>query len=243
MLASVAGLVLAAMPVGTVVMIHGAGGGGWEYDYWAAEYRKAGWTVVAKDLVPAKGGLEKTAFADYVQQVKGWAAKARRPLVLVGASMGGALALKAAEDLKPDALILVNSVPPKGLWDREQAKPNPPVVKWAGGPLQDTRDSMPDSDEKTILWAWKKWRDESGAVMDELRAGIETRKPDCPVLVVIGAKDADIPPAVSLKVADRFKADVFQFAGMSHVGPLMSTRAREVAQDTLRWLEARLARP
>jgi hypothetical protein len=46
-------------------------------------------------------------------------------------------------------------------------------------------------------------------------------------------------PDVSLKVADAFGADVFRFAGMSHVGPLMSTRAREVARQSLEWIAER----
>lgn len=233
-------LVLSATPsIGTAVMVHGAGGGGWEYDFWAKEYRKAGWKVVAKDLMPAKAGLAETQLEDYVVQVQSWGAKAKRPLVLVGASMGGALVLKAAEKLKPDLIVLVDSVPPSGFWKNEATAPIPPIVKWAGGPLKDTRDAMPDSDEKTIQWAWKKWRDESGAVMTALRQAVPVEPPKCPVLVIVGMKDTDIPPAVSLKVADAFAADVFRYAGMSHVGPLMSTRAREVARQSLEWIGER----
>ncbi|HWA83232.1 MAG TPA: alpha/beta fold hydrolase, partial [Fimbriimonadaceae bacterium] len=78
---------VAAKPV--AVMVHGAGGGGWEYRFWQPVFEKAGYRVVARDLVPAKGGLEKTTFDDYVDQI--CRAGGEHPAVLIGASMGGVL--------------------------------------------------------------------------------------------------------------------------------------------------------
>ena len=63
-------LVVSLQPV--AVMVHGAGGGGCEYDLWRPIFEKAGYKVIAKDLVPALGGLAKTTFADYVDQVRSW---------------------------------------------------------------------------------------------------------------------------------------------------------------------------
>jgi len=112
-------------------------------------------------------------------------------------------------------------------------------VRWANGPIEDTRSSMPDSDEKTILWAWKRWRDESGTVMNLLSQKVPVQKPTCPVLVVIGEKDTDIRPSTSLMLADWAGADVHRYVGMSHVGPLMSKRSGEVADAIVRWLQHR----
>jgi hypothetical protein len=98
---------------------------------------------------------------------------------------------------------------------------------------------MPDSDEKTILWAWKKWRDESGAVMTALSAGPKVSPFKAPVLVVIGQNDTDIPPAKSRRLATRYQADILEYQSMSHVGPLLSTRAEEVAGSVVAWLKAR----
>jgi Lysophospholipase len=220
----------------TVVLVHGAGGGGWEYDLWKPVFTAAGYRFIAKDLMPrAEGGLEKTVFADYVAQVISWVPKGERPL-LVGASMGGVLALKAAEVVAPIGVVLVNSGAPAGVGPKRPPKKNPPIVRWANGPLQETRDAMPDSDEKTILWAWKLWRDESGAVMDALREGVPAQKPKCPALVVLGEKDTDIPYATTgMALADWASADVLLYRGMSHVGPLMSTRAAEVAHTIAQW--------
>jgi pimeloyl-ACP methyl ester carboxylesterase len=231
-IALLATLALAPKPV--AVMIHGAGGGGWEYDKWRPVFARAGYQVVAKDLVPVKGGYEATRLEDYVRQVVSWCPKGR-PVVLIGASMGGMLAQLAAARVKAKAVVLVNSTSPEGSGKRDI----PAVVRWANGPLKDTRDSMPDSDEKTILWAWKKWRDESGAVMTALAAGPKVPAFKAPVLVVIGQKDTDIPPEKSRRLAARYKADILEYHGMSHVGPLLSTRAEEVAGSVVAWLKAR----
>jgi pimeloyl-ACP methyl ester carboxylesterase len=37
------------------VMIHGAGGGGWEWDAWRPVFEHGGWDVIAADLMPSKG--------------------------------------------------------------------------------------------------------------------------------------------------------------------------------------------
>jgi pimeloyl-ACP methyl ester carboxylesterase len=226
-------------PKGTVVMIHGAGGGGWEYDKWKPTFQRAGWVVIAKDLLPTKGKYEQTQFQDYVNQVVASAPKTGK-LIYIGASMGGILALKANEKRPADAVILINSVAPKGVASMKIGEPLPSVVRWANGPLKDTEDSMPDSDRKTILWAWKLWRNESGAVMNAIRAGIEARKPKCPTLVMIGENDTDVSPEKSRLLAKWAGADVETYRGMSHVGPLLSTAAEHVANDALVWLANRL---
>ncbi|GAB4453089.1 MAG: hypothetical protein OHK0029_05180 [Armatimonadaceae bacterium] len=224
------------MNPGVAVMVHGAGGGGWEYDLWKPVWEKAGWKVIAPDLQPAKGGLSETTFTDYQHQVRKWCPSSRR-IVLVGASMGGILALSVAKDVQPAALVLVNSVPPAVVGPERAAKPYPEIVRWANGPLQETRDALPDSDEKTVQWAWKRWRDESGTVLNSLSRGINVPKPTVPTLAVLSEKDTDIPYTTGLKIAGWAGADIHLYHGMSHVGPLMSRRHTEVAEAILLWLK------
>lgn len=222
----------------TVVMIHGAGGGGWEYDHWQPHFQEAGFPVVANDLQPTSAGLAQTSFRDYVAQVQAWL-PADEPLLLVGASMGGILALKVAELVAPLGLVLVNSVLPAGVEPSRARKEHPSIVRWANGPLADTQTALFDSDEATIHWAWPRWRDEAGAVLNTIAAGIPVARPSCPTLVVLGEKDSDIPHQSGLALAAWARADVHLYHGMSHVGPLLSRRAGEVARAVVGWCEVR----
>jgi len=234
MLFAVAPFVVPEKPV--AVFIHGAGGGGWEYKFWQPVFEKAGYRVVAPDLMPAKGGLEKTTFDDYVQQVV--KAGGSKPEVLVGASMGGVIVLKAAEKLQPRTLVLVCSALPAGITIRKQKEPYPAIIKWANGPYSDTVSSMPDSDEATWKFAHPRWRDESGAVLNEMLNGIAVAKPSCPVLSVIPEGDDTVTPEDQQALAKWAGADTHRYKDMSHVGPLLSKRATEVAEAVLSWLKA-----
>lgn len=223
----------------TAIMIHGAGGGGWEYHYWQQPFKDAGFEVIAPDLLPTENDYAKTTFPDYLSQIQTHA-KNKKPLILIGASMGGILALKSSESLKPDLIILINSVPPKGVGPARESKEHPPIIEWENGPIEDTRASLPDGDEATIAWAHPQWRNESGAVLNAIRLGIEVKKPTCPVLVVIGEDDTDITAETSRAIAKWASADTFAYAKTSHIGPLMGHRRTEIASTVAAWCKSRL---
>ena len=222
-----------------VIMLHGAGGGGWEYDLWKPVFEKQGYQVIARDLVSGPRGLAATTLADYVDEAAAWIPAKHGPIVIVGASMGGAIALKLAKRVHPQAVVLVDSVVPAGVGPARAPEKHPAIIEWAHGPLKDTTDSMPDSDAATQLWAWPKWRNESGAVMDELSNGVPCFRPTCPTLSVLGEDDTDVGYAPGLALAAWAHADIRAYQGMSHVGPLMSRRAAEVASDVTKWLRSR----
>jgi pimeloyl-ACP methyl ester carboxylesterase len=221
----------------TAIMIHGAGGGGWEYARWQPVFTAAGYGVITKDLLPSVDGLRATTFDDYCHQVRAWL-PAQQPIILIGASMGGLLALKVAEAIQPTALVLINSVPPAGVGAPRTGKSYPPLVPWANGPLEETRSALFDSDEATIHWAWPRWRDESGAVLNAMAAGISVQRPTCPTLVVLSEQDTDIPYQTGLALATWAGADVLLYHGMSHVGPLLSRRAEGVARMVMTWCQS-----
>jgi len=222
---------------GTVVLVHGAGGGGWEYAPWRPRIERAGYKFLAPDLVPVGGDYATTTLADYEEQVVAWCEGHRGPLVLVGASMGGALVLRVAARVEADAVILVNPVPPEPLGRTADV---PDVVRWAGGPIEDTRAALPDGTERVIAWAAERWRDESGVVIRELRDGYTYDGFSAPTLVMISGQDTDIPPRASRNLAAQLDADVIEYPEASHIGPLMGRRAHRVAQDVVDWLKRRL---
>jgi len=218
------------------VFVHGAGAGGWEWHAWLLAFEKNGWICVNPDLKRSPKGVGATRFEDYLRQVEIWG-RSQQPckLAIIGASMGGVLALKASESLHPSALVLVNSVGPSGI-GKHKARSWPEVIQWSRGTLQDTKDSMPDSDSGTIGFAFKHWRDESGAVLQDISNGIPVETPRCPVLVVLGDKDTDVPNSIGVEMANRYHGDLKIYKGMSHVGPLLGTRAVKVSLETLDWL-------
>lgn len=227
-----------APPRPVAVMIHGAGGGGWEYRFWRPVFERAGYRVVAPDLMPSKKGLAATTFDDYVAQIV--RVSGSRPAVMIGASMGSVLVLKAAEKVRPRTLVLVCGATPAGVGPSTvRAKPYPSIIRWKNGPYSDTVASMPDSDEATRRYAHPRWRDESGSVLNTMAKGVRVARPRVPALVVIPEADDTVAPDRQRALAAWAKADTHAYAGMSHVGPLLSRRATEVAKAVASWIKAR----
>jgi pimeloyl-ACP methyl ester carboxylesterase len=222
------------------MFIHGAGGGAWQWAVWREVFEAGGWAVRTPELQPAPGGLAVTTVSDYVQQLTMALDPAVRPgPVLVGVSMGGLLALKLAERVHPAALILINPVPPAGTpgWPPRSVE-FPEVIRWSRDvTLEGTRASMPEADEKVVVAAQAHWRDESGAVLRALYAGVEASPPAVPTLVMVGELDWDIDPRLGSALGQRLGADVMRFGGVSHVGALVGPRAALLARLADVWLE------
>ena len=225
----------------TIVAVHGAGGGGWEWGIWARVLGVRGFNVLAPDLMPSAGDLARTSFLDYRAQVLDWCAGAGTPFALVGASLGGLLALAAAPLARPSAIVLVNPMMPAGVLSRPTFEPRPPVIPWARErSLATTRRAMPDADDAARFYALRRWRDESGEVLNAARDGIAIDPPRCPVLMLASELDADVPPAAMQALAVRLSADLESIAGASHVGPLLGRSAAAAAERVAGWLDGRL---
>ena len=194
-----------------------------------------GIAVHAPDLQASARGLELTTLHDYTGQLHEALLVLPRPRVVVGASLGGLLAMQVAAHA--DAMILVNPLPPvpwgRGLAPREWEE----VVPWQrNARLRSTREALCDADEATALYAFRHWRDESGAVLREAYAGVEVARPGCPALFVLSARDGDVPPAITSSLADDWQADKLETLATSHVGPLLGRDAPQVAAQAVAWL-------
>ena len=103
----------------SVLFVHGMWGGSWylrNYLYAAAQ---AGWDAWALNLrghgeSPAPGGLGRVGLADYVADVRRCLDHLGE-MVLVGHSMGGLIAQKAAEGGGVAAAVFLTSAPPRGI--------------------------------------------------------------------------------------------------------------------------------
>lgn len=218
------------------LLVHGAGGGAWEWHAWRRVFAASGLRADAIDLTPAAEGLRATRLADYAAQVRDAALVLPAPRVLVGASLGGLLATLVADAVEAAALVLVNPLP-------RAAAPRAGVdgiVPWSRTSLARTRAAMPDADDAACLYAAARWRDESAAALADARAAGGS-VPKCPTLVIASEHDDDTPAAGSRALADAWRADFVLLPGASHLGPLLGRDAARVAESAARWLETRNA--
>jgi pimeloyl-ACP methyl ester carboxylesterase len=222
----------------TAIFIHGAGGGGWEWIVWQRVFAARGWATHAPDLIPAKQGIAATRFEDYAEQVSKSCRDAQRPLVLVGASLGGLLALIANARAAAAALLLVNPLPPAGIEPRPAPRDLADVVPWGRDrSLARTRCAMPDADDAACLFAFRRWRDESGAVLRAAANDVVGQAPACPVLLLASELDDDVPPAASRALAASIGAEFRLIASASHVGPLLGRNASAIAEESRAWCD------
>jgi pimeloyl-ACP methyl ester carboxylesterase len=220
------------------LLVHGAGGGGWEWTVWRGVFNAHGIDVASPDLHASTDGIAATLIADYVAQVRVELEAMSRPRTLVGASLGGLLAMACAD--AADALVLVNPVPPLPWAAQLPAREWPDVVRWRGDArLASTRRAIPDADAATALFAFRRWHDESGRVMRAAQEGIVIQRPTCPVLCIASARDGDAPPALTAALAEAWNASLLRVPVPSHVGPLLGRGAASVASQAVAWLSAR----
>jgi len=227
------------------VFVHGAGGGAWEWQIWRRVFTAYGWRCRVPDLRPVAAGLAATQFDDYVTQVEAVVRSSTTRhanasgAVLIGASLGGLLAIAACARAMPAALVLINALPPAGVAlgsPREYAQ----IVPWGSRcSLASTMRAMPDGDDAARLYAFRHWRDESGAVLRAAQAGIALAKPACPTLLLASECDKDVPLATSRDLAAFLGAELRVIPGSSHVDPLLGRGAAACADSVRRWLADR----
>lgn len=224
----------------SALLLHGAGGGAWEWALWRGVFAAQGWRVQAPEFQPAGDGLQRTGLADYLDQARAARGAAGAEAVLIGASLGGLIALQLAAEAPPSALVLINPLPPAPWHALLPARAWPARVPWGRErSLSGTRRSLFDADEATCLAAFRLWRDESGRVLREACAGLALALPACPALVQVSLDDADVPPAASLALAEALGADLLRLPATSHVGPLLGRHATRCAAQAVEWLNAR----
>lgn len=222
----------------SALLVHGAGGGGWEWNLWRGVLAAHGLRVDAPDLQPVPAGMQATVFDDYLTQVRDALRALPRPRTLIGASLGGLLCAVAAD--AADALVLVNPMPPAPFHGRLPQRSWPPLVPWQrDARLAATRRAMPDADDAAALYAFRRWRDESGAVLGTAQAGVIAARPDCPVLCIVSELDEDVPATATLALAEAWQADLIRLPSAGHVAPLLGRGSADLARQVAAWLSAR----
>lgn len=220
------------------LLLHGAGGGGWEWNLWRGVLEAGGMRVATPDLMPIPESVAATRLEDYIEQATEALARLDGPSAVIGASLGGLLAARVAS--RAAALVLVNPMPPAP-WHVELPGQAPAdVIAWRrNARLASTRKAVPRADPASAVYAFRRWRDESAAVLRAARGGVRVAPPSCPVLCVASSQDADVPAAATEALAQAWRADLLHLHGSSHVDPLLGVEAASVAARVLAWLSAR----
>ena len=234
-----------------VLLVHGLAGGAWYWSRWQALFAARGWPAWALDLRGRAGSRAAAApgrvrLRDYVEDVRDAAALLEAPAV-VGHSLGGLLAQAAAEAGLARALVLVCSMPPRGIGFatpglvRRQLRHVGAMVR--GRPLVASPDDIahmnlhrvPEAERAAIL---DRFVADSGVVARELSLGglaIDAARVRCPVLVQAAAEDRFFPPAVQRKVAARYGAELRLYDAHAHF-VVMEPGWDELAGDAEAWL-------
>ena len=247
-----------------VLMVHGIMGGAWYFAKWLQFLGARGHPAYALNLRGHHGSRPVENFGqvsvmDYVTDVHDAAAGIRErhsqvPLVLVGHSMGGLVAQKVAESASPAAVILLSSVPPRGIpllsWPlfRRELKHLPQMLA-SRAIITNPRDAadlfLNRVEPAEVASFVPLWTPASGRVGREItfgRIAVDETRLSCPVLVVAGADDVAIPPRIQRKVARKYGAPFRLYEGNAHF-LIWEAGWDRIAADAAAWLDQTLSQP
>jgi pimeloyl-ACP methyl ester carboxylesterase len=196
-----------------LVLVHGATSGPWVFEPWAGLFPT--FEVRVPDL---QAGLvvERASMADYAAQVI--AATGGPGAVVVGWSMGGLVAMLAAQQQRLAALVLVEPSQPREL-GRHDATVVPTVGVY---------------DAETMygpLPPGTRHRPESRLALEERQRGITIPRIDCPLLVVASSS---YPISRGSDVVDHYGGELLEFPTLDH-GSVIETP--EVASAITAWIQ------
>ena len=247
-----------------MLMVHGIMGGAWYFAKWLEFFAARGYPAYALNLRGHHGSravddFGKVSVMDYVTDVEDASFGIRErhpgpPLVLVGHSMGGLIAQKAAESLAPAALVLLSSVPPRGIpllsWPlfRRELKHVPQML--ASRPVivspRDAADlflnRVNPAEVASFVPLWTPASGRAGREITFGRIAVDEKRIACPVMVAAGADDVAIPARIQRKVARKYGAVFRVYEGNAHF-LIWENGWDRIAPDVATWLDQTAARP
>jgi pimeloyl-ACP methyl ester carboxylesterase len=179
-----------AAEVTQFLLVHGAGSGPWIWEAWEGEPvdLQAGLNVGAVSMLNYEAAVARAA--EWLEP----------PLVLVGWSMGGLVAMMAARRVEPERLVLLEPSPPAEV---QGFAPDLPLEEGVYDP-EGEYGPFPEG---------VRARPESLLARSERRRGISVPALPCPTLVVYGDEYAD---ERGRAVAAFYGTDELKLEGASH---------------------------
>jgi pimeloyl-ACP methyl ester carboxylesterase len=225
-----------------IILIHGAANSARVWRFWQEELAARGWSSYALDLRGHGEGeaidLSETRMADYADDVIALARELRRAPVLVGWSMGGLVAMMAAQACDARACVGLAPSTPAQRYDASVQ-----IRSGVFGPEEygivhrdpDRQPMMPDLDRDERLIALNSLVMESRVARDERKGGITIDKLECPLLVATGTAASQWPRE---RYEDLHLArEHIEAAGASHWGLVLNRRVvPEIVSAVVGWI-------
>ena len=212
------------------LLIHGAGGGSWQWGRWQRRMEALGIGALTPQLTPGKHGLAQTGLDQYLEQLDQIASAARVDLI-VGASMGAVLAWQLAARHQRTRLVLINPPCPG---TPASAFPGP-LIHWRGAkPLSSTRRHMAGASDLDCYYAHQRWRDESSLALTQAQrwraapAAVDT-------LLIVGDRDPAAANDGGLALARSLAAKRWLIEDADHWQPLLSPLANRLVDRLQHW--------
>lgn len=246
-----------------MLMVHGLMGGAWYFAKWLDFFAARGYPAYALNLRGHHASrpvddFGRVSVMDYVSDVRDAVSGVRArhpgaPLVLVGHSMGGLVAQKAAESVAPAALVLLSSVPPRGipllswpLFRRELDHVLPMLTSRAivADPADVAALFLNRVDPSEIVSFLPRWAPASGRVAREIafgRIGVDAACVTCPVLVAAGADEVAIPLRIQRRVARKYGGTFRRYEGNAHFF-IWEPGWEHIAADVATWVDQHVQR-
>jgi pimeloyl-ACP methyl ester carboxylesterase len=230
--------------------------GAWCWLSWATHFSNLGWNAIAVDLrrrskENPSGQLKGLSFSDCVRDLGEVIRSLSEPPVVLAMNLGALIALRALEENKLAALVLVSPAPPKNsavarsraqrlLWLKYRwliflHKPfaidekdfRAYFLTPLSATLQSTlsRQIVPDA---------------SALVREFLapRVSIDSRSWACPILVLAGSDDRITSPAASKQIASSLGAEFEEYPGQGHW--LIEDDGENIVRNIHRWIIQKL---
>jgi pimeloyl-ACP methyl ester carboxylesterase len=181
----------------SVVLVHGAGSGPWVFDGWDDAFPQS--QLVAVDLQDGVD-VSRASHRDYEDVLVAAVRDLTRPLVACGWSLGGLVVMTAAERLRPDAIVLLESSPPAEVQGYDGHAP--------------LRDGVFDPEETYGGFpSGMRARTESMLARAERKRGIAVPSLPAPTIVVAGS---EFPDDRGAEIAAFYGAQLLSFPEHSH---------------------------
>jgi pimeloyl-ACP methyl ester carboxylesterase len=239
-----------------LLLVHGVWSGAWCWQSWGTHFSNLGWDAIAVDLRRRStenplGQLKGLGFSDCVQDLGDVIRSLSDPPVVLAMNLGALMALKALEDRKLAALVLVSPAPPKNIAGARSRAQQLLWLKYRWliflhRPFQiDEKDFCayfltPLSANLQSTLSRQIVPDASDVVREFLapRLSVESRSLSCPILVLAGGDDRITPAPTSARIASLLDAEFKEYPGQGHW--LIEHDGENIVRDIHRWIIQKL---